>query len=156
MQKIVMIATLALGVGSIGYGVWQMAAQPEKYDLLPYQDADAIARGEVLYLDYCASCHGDDLQGQANWRQQGADGLLPAPPHDETGHSWHHSDAQLIATVTLGTERIVGQGYRSAMIGFGDQMTDAEIRETLAYIKSTWPADVISTHNDINRAAAQK
>ena len=29
-------------------------------------------------------------------------------------------------------------------------LSDAEIQAALAYIKSTWPAEVIEMHNDIN------
>ncbi|MDO8276710.1 MAG: hypothetical protein Q7T63_01135 [Burkholderiaceae bacterium] len=32
----------------------------------------------------------------ASWRSPGADGRTPAPPHDETGHTWHHDAAPLI------------------------------------------------------------
>ena len=35
----------------------------------------------------CASCHGDNLQGQPNWQQANADGSYPAPPHDASGHT---------------------------------------------------------------------
>ena len=47
-----------------------------------------LAEGEKLYQEYCASCHGADLEGQVGWRSAGEDGILPAPPHDETGHTW--------------------------------------------------------------------
>jgi mono/diheme cytochrome c family protein len=103
-----------------------------------------------LYQGFCASCHGAELEGEPNWRVRGEDGLLPAPPHDETGHTWHHPDAQLIAMTQHGVAALVGNGYQSAMIGFGDVMSEAEIMATLAYIKSTWPDEVIEIHNQIN------
>jgi mono/diheme cytochrome c family protein len=52
-----------------------------------------------------------------------------------------------------GTEAIVGNGYKSNMMGFGDTLSNQEILEVLAYIKSTWPRRVIGTHNRINRDA---
>ena len=55
-------------------------------------EAADIAQGEDLYREYCAACHGADLEGQPDWRSAGPDGVLPAPPHDETGHTWHHPD----------------------------------------------------------------
>ncbi|WP_418593123.1 c-type cytochrome [Ponticoccus sp. (in: a-proteobacteria)] len=121
--------------------------------LLPYTDPDRVAEGRTLYAEQCAACHGADLSGEANWREQNADGTLPAPPHDETGHTWHHPDALLVRIVTEGTEAIVGGDYRSAMIGFGDILSEDEILNVLAYIKSTWPDEIIETHDAMNARA---
>ena len=68
-----------------------------------------------------------------------ANGRYPAPPHDETGHTWHHADALLERIIRDGTAAVVGDGYESDMPGFTDVMSDAEITAVLAYIKSTWP-----------------
>jgi len=54
-----------------------------------------IAAGRVLYAENCAVCHGAKLEGQPDWRTPGEDGLLPAPPHDASGHTWHHDTAML-------------------------------------------------------------
>ena len=118
--------------------------------LLAYDDAAVIAFGQTVYAENCAACHGADLEGEPDWRTPDADGFLPAPPHDPTGHTWHHPDAQLMQIVTLGTAAVVGQGYQSRMPGFGDVLSAAEIAATLAYIKSTWPRHIIETHNEIN------
>jgi len=52
----------------------------------------AVALGQQVYAARCASCHGANLEGQPNWQQELPTGGLPAPPHDETGHTWHHND----------------------------------------------------------------
>jgi mono/diheme cytochrome c family protein len=124
--------------------------------LLPYEHPEAVALGAAIYADHCAACHGADLSGQpgVDWRVRDADGYLPAPPHDATGHTWHHPDDVLIAITALGTEALVGNGYRSAMMGFADVLSEAEILAVLAYIKSTWPEEVIAVHNQINAQAA--
>ena len=95
------------------------------------QDQAVIALGQRLYVDNCASCHGADLEGQPDWQTPLASGRYPAPPHDETGHTWHHADALLV--------QIIRDGYKSDMPGFGDVMSDVQIAAVLAYIKSTWP-----------------
>ncbi|SEO01268.1 Cytochrome c, mono-and diheme variants [Salinihabitans flavidus] len=136
---------LALGVLA---AFWAGAAGAQGKGFLPYEDSGAVARGETLYQEFCASCHGVDLEGEtANWRERKDSGRMPAPPHDASGHTWHHPDMVLFRLTKLGVEAVVGQGYESDMPGFGDVLSDAQIIEILAYIKSTWPDDVIGMHN---------
>ena len=109
----------------------------------PVEGADAsnaqlVALGAVLYQQYCASCHGAELEGQPKWKLRDENGFLPAPPHDETGHTWHHPDKQLFEITKIGTEAFVGMGYKSNMIGFEDQLDDFEIWAILSFIKSQW------------------
>ena len=106
------------------------------------QGDDVVARGRVLYDENCASCHGANLEGQPDWRSPGEDGRYPAPPHDASGHTWHHSDADLIAYITLGGEQALAQmgvRFNSGMPGFGEVLTPKDVDDTLAYIKSRWP-----------------
>lgn len=98
-----------------------------------------VALGRAVYQDNCANCHGAKLEGQPDWRNPGVSGRFPAPPHDETGHTWHHSDKHLLTIITEGTAAVVGGGYQSDMPGFGEALTSAEIEAVLDYIKSTWP-----------------
>lgn len=139
-MKAQILAALLIGVATSG------GAQ----GFLPYADAGATARGSVIYQDNCAVCHGDKLQGEPNWQTRGEDGLLPAPPHDASGHTWHHPDSLLFRITKFGTEAVVGQGYESKMPGFQGILNDREILEVLAYIKSTWPERVIEIHNARN------
>ncbi len=107
-----------------------------------FRDDVTVAAGRVLYDANCASCHGDTLEGQPDWRSTGADGRYPAPPHDATGHTWHHSDAALIDYVTLGGEEALAQmgvSFESGMPGFGDILSRKDIEDILTYIKSRWP-----------------
>ena len=74
-------------------------SKPDKAGALFQPDnASVVAQGKEIYAANCASCHGDNLEGQPNWRSPDADGYLPAPPHDKSGHTWHHPDAMLFAT----------------------------------------------------------
>lgn len=123
------------------------------HDRLLWQDAEVVAEGAEIYATHCAACHGSDLAGQTEWQVRRPDGRLPAPPHDATGHTWHHADALLIDLTTRGTAAVVGGGYESDMPGFGDVLSAQDIIAVLSYIKSTWPPRVIAIHDGINAAA---
>lgn len=100
--------------------------------------SEDIALGKQLYTENCASCHGADLEGQPDWKRRLPTGRMPAPPHDETGHTWHHSDQDLFTMTKQGVAALVPD-YDSDMPGFEDMMNDAEIEAALAFIKSSWP-----------------
>lgn len=93
--------------------------------------------GRDLYAANCAKCHGANLEGQPDWMKRNENGRLPAPPHDESGHTWHHSDKQLFTITKFGLAAIA-PGYESDMPAFEEVLTDDEIRAVWDYIKSTW------------------
>ncbi len=85
--------------------------------------------------------------------EPGPDGRMPAPPHDDTGHTWHHSDALLIAITKFGTARAAGlSGYESDMPAFETDLTDEQIIAVLSYIKATWPDEIRKRHDALNTA----
>ena len=100
-----------------------------------------ISNGQMLYDEHCAACHGENLEGQENWRSPGEDDILPAPPHDETGHTWHHGDALIFNYTKLGGKAALadqGLEFKSGMPGFGESLSDQEIWDILGFIKGTW------------------
>jgi mono/diheme cytochrome c family protein len=114
-------------------------------------DQRQIALGREVYAQYCASCHGASLEGQPNWKQPLPGGGMPAPPHDATGHTWHHADDLLFTIVKEGGQAGSPPGYVNLMPAFGGQLSDEEIWAVLAYIKSTWPPDVRAVQQDVTR-----
>ncbi len=109
---------------------------------LPVLDEDEIAAGQQIYADYCAECHEADLQGEADWKLQNENGSFRAPPHDASGHTWHHSDAVLLEVIRLGGARLTEDiGGTSNMPAYGEVLSEAQIRAVLTYIKSTWPEE---------------
>lgn len=102
--------------------------------------------GAAIYAENCASCHGADLKGEADWQSHNPDGTLPAPPHDEDGHTWHHSDRLLVNYIKLGGARAMEQegliGFKSGMPAYEDILSGAEIGAVLDFIKSRWPEEV--------------
>lgn len=105
----------------------------------PTLAAAEIARGAELYAQHCAACHGAQLEGQPNWKTTLADGARPAPPHDASGHTWHHSDAVLRWITAQGGGAFSAQ---SRMPAFGQTLSAAEVEAILTFIKSRWgPAE---------------
>jgi mono/diheme cytochrome c family protein len=101
---------------------------------VPTQNAAEVAKGAALYAQYCATCHGANLEGKPDWKTPLADGSLPSPPHDSTGHTWHHPDEMLI-TITLNGGN---PETNSKMPPFKDQLTRAQAVAILEFIKSKW------------------
>tara|TARA_R110002124_G_scaffold90906_1_gene231736 strand:+ start:11039 stop:11524 length:486 start_codon:yes stop_codon:yes gene_type:complete len=146
-------AIAALAAVALGSAVWQgLSPDDDAVELRP-GDAATVATGKSVYEEHCASCHGANLEGQTNWRERLPSGRLPAPPHDRTGHTWHHPDAQLFDLTKRGPAAVVGGSYESDMPGFAEVLSDAEIVAVLSYIKSTWPASIRARHDDLNRRA---
>ncbi|HLF01490.1 MAG TPA: cytochrome c [Anaerolineales bacterium] len=109
---------------------------------IPTLNANQVAQGAILYAQYCASCHGANLKGQPNWQQRLADGSLPAPPHDSSGHTWHHSNTLLLTIIAEGGQAVYGDAVsKSNMPRFKDQLTIEEIAAILDFIKSKWGDD---------------
>src|SRR5882672_6213227 len=124
------------------YGRTELEKAPAPIDP---RDAAQVERGRIVYETHCASCHGAQLQGQADWR-----GRLPAPPHDESGHTWHHPDEVLFRITKYGlVPPYAPKGYESDMPAFGNVLSDPDIRAVLAFIESRWPPEVVKLRNEM-------
>lgn len=115
-------------------------------------DRKQVARGDKLYQQHCGACHGANLEGQPNWRERRPDGRLPAPPHDASGHTWHHADEALFDVVKRGIKPQVSPDYQSDMPAFEGVLSDDEIHAVLAYIKSRWPEPIREKQAKISAA----
>ena len=154
-----MIRTLRV-LGILGFlglalalGMFLWLPGSEKSRSLQPDDRNVVALGETVYRSHCAECHGQNLEGQPNWRSRDAEGYLPAPPHDVSGHTWHHADTLLFNITKLGTASIVGPDYKTRMLAYADVLTDEEIIAVLSYIKSRWPKQIRRRHDRMNEAA---
>ncbi|NOC83858.1 cytochrome c [Ruegeria sp. HKCCD6428] len=142
---------LAGGLTFAGFAAAFVLAQPSKeVGILTPNDAEVVAMGQSIYADQCAACHGARLEGQPNWRIRGEDGLLPAPPHDATGHTWHHDDETLFTLTKYGLAGLMENAPPSGMPVYEDVLTDDEIIAVLSFIKSTWPDDLRQYHDELN------
>lgn len=144
------VAGLLLLTAAAAYQLW-----PRPAVRLAPDDAALVALGGTVYTAHCAQCHGTKLEGQPDWQSRRPDGRLPAPPHDETGHTWHHADDVLFGITKQGIAAYAPPGYESDMPAFQDVLKDREIIAVLSYIKSTWPADIRRRHDGLSRQASR-
>ncbi len=148
-------ATAALvAVAWIAVDLWSGKAGKAGEGALQPDDAALLASGQQVYQAHCAACHGAKLEGQPQWRERGPTGLLPAPPHDESGHTWHHPDAVLFRITKFGVARAANlKDYTSAMPSYEGVLSDKEIVAVLSWIKAQWPAPIRHKHDLINAQA---
>jgi len=135
-------AAMSIGVGAVVAADETGKPEPD--------DPAAVARGKVVYDQHCASCHGAHLEGQPNWRHSLSNGKWPAPPHDATGHTWHHSDKVLFNVTKYGMRTIVPD-RDTDMPGFENVLSDANIWAVLSYIESAWPPEIRARQQRMNR-----
>lgn len=118
------------------------------------EPSDPIVRGQSIYAENCAGCHGLNGEGQSHWQPTNPDGTLPAPPLNGDGHTWHHGDGTLYKQVKLGGVYLEEQGlagFKSGMPAFEDTLTHQEIIDVLTYVKDLWGDQAI--HGTTKREA---
>lgn len=112
--------------------------------------AEQLQHGQELFLSHCASCHGQQAQGAANWQQRDSSGTFPAPPLNGTGHAWHHPQAALEDVIRNGTARLGGK-----MPAWKEKLSDQEIRTILLWLQSQWPDELYAAWYRMNQEAQQ-
>lgn len=143
------VLAAAIGVTSIlgaGAVFWLLSKSGAVDDTLV-----VIEAGARIYAESCAACHGSRLEGQPDWRSRNAAGRLPAPPHDASGHTWHHPMKVLFEITKQGVSRFAGPDYKSDMPAFEGRLSDDEIRAVLLYIRAQWPEEIRKRHAEIDR-----
>lgn len=99
-----------------------------------------LERGAALYVQKCSTCHGD---------REGRGGIPDAPAHNDTGHTWHHPDAQLrdwVLNGKIGFSRMPPQK---------DNVSDEELTLILEYIKTWWTPDQRAFQEDVSKRYQQ-
>ena len=144
---------VAVGAAILAALVWSydtyFATQADGIDI---GNTTLVERGKAIYAKECAVCHGRNLEGQTpNWRTRFSDGSFPAPPHDDTGHTWHHPDQLLFEVTKFGPAQRPAGKTVSVMPAFKDKLADDDIWAVLSYIKSRWPDQIRRRHDMLNR-----
>lgn len=141
-----LVVMLAIAGSIVGLAWKQLPSVPSLHD------PERVLRGARIYAQYCAQCHGARLEGQPDWRTRRADGGWPAPPHDDSGHTWHHANRTLFNIVRAGSP--AAAGMPGAMPAFGEVLTDDQIWAVLAFIQSQWSERTRRAQQEIDRSAA--
>ena len=97
-SRFLLISVALLAVSSTNFA--------EAIELRP-NDPFYVKMGEKVYLKQCASCHGVNLKGQVGWQDTMVDGMRLAPPHDKSGHTWHHPDEMLFNLTKYGFKAMI-------------------------------------------------
>lgn len=136
--------------GLIWFGAQHVTAPGRGPDL---REPQRIAAGQRIYAQHCAGCHGATLEGQPDWTTRSAEGRLPAPPHDDSGHTWHHPNDVLFALTKLGMKPpYAPPDYASDMPAFAGVLADDDIWNVLAFIQSRWSPEVRERHAALEHA----
>jgi len=150
LRKLAMLS----GLGAILIGI-SVAFANEGTDgirtALKADDLSIVVAGEAIYKTHCAACHGADLEGQPEWRIRDENGYLPAPPHDASGHTWHHADDQLFEITKYGAAVVIGDDtYKTNMPVYKGVLSDEDIVAVLSYIKNSWPQEQRTWQEQVN------
>ncbi len=138
-------------IGLLVIYVYTSFASADRVVLKP-DNASVVALGAEVYQQNCAACHGANLEGEEDWQGRDENGRLRAPPHDATGHTWHHGGALLFRLTKYGPADVIGDpSYQTNMPAYADVLSDAEIIAVLSYIKSTWPRHIQARHDDMEQ-----
>ena len=131
-------------------GLVPLAALVTLAALQSARHSDVLALGAQVYATNCASCHGARGEGgnPAAPLQRDTNGLYPAPPHDNTGHTWHHPDALIKDIITNGSSY---PDFQSPMPAWGDKLTEAEIDAVIAYIRTWWTDEQRQFQEQVSR-----
>jgi len=142
-------------VTMVGLGFFSAVARSGGLSKADVSNRAQVALGAQVYARRCASCHGARLEGQPNWRESLPDGRRRAPPHDETGHTWHHADQYLFDLIKGNVQRFAPPGQESDMPAFKGVLTDDEIWAVLAFIKSHWPESIRKRQERMSEVSQQ-
>jgi mono/diheme cytochrome c family protein len=114
-------------------------------------DPRQVERGRAVYAKHCMECHGPRGRGQAgDWRIRDAEGHFPPPPLDDSAHAWHHPTAVLLEIIREGSPQ--GQGKMPA---WKDKLTEQEMQDVVAYIKSLWSDPVYKLWSKMERQSLE-
>jgi mono/diheme cytochrome c family protein len=127
------VVLLVLAIGATG-ALGTLGSLRERVELA---NRPPESRGATIYQAQCAGCHGGSNGGQVS--------DVP-PKHNANGHTWQHSDCDLLLAIRQGNSatllrdhaRTAPPPQASPMPAFVGRLEDDEIRDVIAYIRTLW------------------
>ncbi|MDH5188797.1 MAG: cytochrome c [Rhodospirillaceae bacterium] len=141
-QIVLTVSALAIAIGGCSEGIIDKADPANER---------AVQMGKNIYAENCAGCHGASLEGEPNWQVKKDDGTLPAPPHNDNGHTWHHDDNLLFNYTKLGGAEMLPKNIKSGMPAFAEVLSDEQIWAVLSFIKSQWSIEAQQRQSTLNK-----
>ena len=145
--------SLALGLvfAATGWHVDMQALGATVGELVPQSQTQ---RGERLYNVFCVNCHG----GPEIRPNEGR--IIYPPPHNASGHTWQHSDCEILTIVDNGGDDVT-RANRAAqappgsveMPSFRARLTHDDILAILSYIKTMWTPEERTAQEATTRAS---
>lgn len=127
---ILAVLVVAVGTASVAANEWGRG-----------RPSGEVTKGRALYASSCASCHGARGEGAPDWKKSDENGVLPPPPHDSSGHTWHHPDGLLLRIIRDGCAAYATADVPCNMPAFGGRLSDDEIRAIVEFMRGWWSAD---------------
>ncbi|MDE3075847.1 MAG: cytochrome c [Chloroflexota bacterium] len=108
-----------------------------------------MALGAQLYQAHCQSCHGD---------RNGVGKIPEAPSHGPGGHTWAHSDDELVEVILNGSPGLSDLMRReyglspsaAAMPAFRGKLSERDARAIIAYIETWWPPELCDMRRQLH------
>ena len=113
----------------------------------PQQSSDArfkpatISRGDLIYQENCAQCHGPEAQGHPDWRHAKQQGYAAAPPLDGTGPVAKMKKSEIVAVIKNG----VKYNGQPVMPGWNGRVSEQDIDDVITWFQALWPSDVYAS-----------
>jgi mono/diheme cytochrome c family protein len=120
--------------------------EPEPIQLF---DTASILRGNKLFQEHCAQCHGPHAQGHPDWETPSDGRFAAAPPLDGTGNDWKRSKPEIVKIIRNGVRRANGDDIMPAFRG---RLSERDVQDVITWFQSLWPPEVYDTWNKAQSA----
>jgi len=141
MKHVAAALVFVVGVVVVRAQLQPPEPQPVPAVAVEPEEDTAVARGKFLYERWgCAMCHSDDGTGGVDNLNAETEGKIPGVHRVAEGYT----EDELVRLVTTGTA-FIGRADEAGpvppyrMPGWGDRLTEAEIRDVVAYLMSLFP-----------------
>lgn len=112
LKKVLKIALVVGGVSALAPMVHAQAIGISELEDMLVPTKQKIERGEQLYEQNCATCHGDDGQGLANISMAGTDQTFQTTNFQQAEYKYGGGPIQIYNTITFGLEEALPPSER--------------------------------------------